>query len=212
MEVISRKEAKAAGMKSYFTGAPCNLGGVAVRTVVDKKCQCDAHLQARALNAHNRYMLNRDYRRSKQRSYYLENQGACADYSKKHYLANRDKYIRQSVEWQQNNREQYRERCRNWARRNPHRTAVHVRNRQARKANATPSWFSEFDDLVIREAYELAEKRGEVTGFPWEVDHIIPIAGENVCGLHVAGNIQVIPRFLNRRKSNRFEASTEEFE
>jgi hypothetical protein len=108
------------------------------------------------------------------------------------------------------NRERINSHSRAYRRSNKRAYAAHRAAARARKANATPGWFSEFDDLVIREAYELAKKRGEVTGLPWEVDHIIPIAGVNVCGLHVAGNIQVIPRFLNRRKSNHFEVSTEE--
>ena len=41
--------------------------------------------------------------------------------------------------------------------------------------------------------------------FPqFEVDHIVPVKGDMVCGLHVLSNLQVIPRAENRRKSNKF--------
>jgi hypothetical protein len=42
-------------------------------------------------------------------------------------------------------------------------------------------------------------------GFQWEVDHIIPLQGKFVSGLHVPTNLQVVPSIINRQKHNRYE-------
>ncbi len=72
--------------------------------------------------------------------------------------------------------------------------------RQNRIKIATPQWA---DQNLIREFYDLADKLTKETGVVHEVDHIIPIRGKFVSGLHVQNNLQVITRTLNREKGNR---------
>jgi hypothetical protein len=66
----------------------------------------------------------------------------------------------------------------------------------------TPSWANKF---FISEIYDLAKRRREITGINWDVDHIIPLKGKTVCGLHVETNLRVIPASENRRKWNAFQ-------
>jgi hypothetical protein len=76
--------------------------------------------------------------------------------------------------------------------------------RRASLLNRTPLWLSESDLNKMREIYNrcsLLNKQG--TG-KYEVDHIVPLQGETVSGLHVPWNLQIIPMLENRSKGNRF--------
>ena len=69
--------------------------------------------------------------------------------------------------------------------------------------HAEPNWLTNEQRLQIRMFYWLAADCRAVTGEVYEVDHITPINGKNVCGLHVPWNLQVLPMSVNRTKSNR---------
>lgn len=75
-------------------------------------------------------------------------------------------------------------------------------NRRARLLKAAPVWLDSEYLWLINEVYELSALRNKLTSIKWEVDHIVPLAGKNVCGLHVPWNLQVITRVENRKKSN----------
>lgn len=45
------------------------------------------------------------------------------------------------------------------------------------------------------------------TGIVHHVDHVIPLQGRTVSGLHVAGNLRVITASENVKKHNRYEDS-----
>jgi len=79
------------------------------------------------------------------------------------------------------------------------------RQRQANQIQRTPIWVGQEELWLISEAYELARLRTKITGIKWHVDHIVPLQGKLVSGLHVPNNMQVIPAVENFRKNNRFE-------
>jgi hypothetical protein len=76
-------------------------------------------------------------------------------------------------------------------------------NRRALKLNATPRWLTEADHQLTKEIYETAKVLTEVSGSEWHVDHIIPLKGKEVCGLHCPQNLQIIPATENLCKSNK---------
>ena len=69
-------------------------------------------------------------------------------------------------------------------------------------ARQTPSWA---DTEAIETIYRQAQRMTKETGVPHDVDHVIPLQGKLVSGLHVVENLAVIPRFANRSKSNKFD-------
>lgn len=71
--------------------------------------------------------------------------------------------------------------------------------RRALKNKAIPPW-ADLD--AIRSLYAEARKRNEA-GEAVHVDHIVPLRGETVCGLHVLANLRIVSAAENRSKNNR---------
>lgn len=119
----------------------------------------------------------------------------------KYYKSNKLACNTQAAEWKKSNRQRARELNKLSKARNRGFFANKEAIRRAAKHQATPKWANEF---IISEIYELAALRSKMTGFKWEVDHIIPLKGKLVCGFHVETNLQVIPALLNRKKHNKY--------
>ena len=101
--------------------------------------------------------------------------------------------------WQQENKQKTNDKSRRWRQKNKSVMAAHGKKRKAALIRAVPSWNIDF---FVQEAYDLARRRTKATGFPWHVDHIVPLRSKLVCGLHCHTNIRVIPGEENLAKRN----------
>ena len=143
------------------------------------------------------------------RRYYAKNKEKVKAYYAKWRAANMDKWrecIRQYQEahperineagrrYRERHPEKNRDRHRQYNAMHPGRKQARCVLRRARKLNATPQWV---DREAIAAIYAEAASRGK------HVDHIVPLAGKNVCGLHVPWNLQLLDPAENLRKSNK---------
>lgn len=78
--------------------------------------------------------------------------------------------------------------------------------KKAARRGAAPKWLSIDQRREIKGFYLRSAALTASTGTPHEVDHIVPLNGESVCGLHVPWNLQILTAQENAEKSNRFEA------
>ena len=105
--------------------------------------------------------------------------------------------LRDTPDGRKKAREQYRKHYE----RNTLKYIVKGGERRATRVKATPAWYKRGDAAPF---YALARELTEKTGIQHVVDHIIPLRGKNVCGLHVKENLQVIPAKENLRKHNHY--------
>ena len=134
---------------------------------------------------------------------------ACSIRNAKECYDRRDAEDRLKVKraWQDSNRDRVNAYSRRWRKSNPDKHAAAQAKRRASKLQATPPWLNGPQKAHILRTYELAKLMTEVTGQEYHVDHILPLKGENVCGLHVPWNLQVLRGDLNRKKSNSMEGN-----
>lgn len=90
-----------------------------------------------------------------------------------------------------------------YAKKHPEKYAMKTRTRKAKKLQRTPKWLSEHDLKVINGFYSISAMLTRENKEPWHVDHIIPLQGKTVSGLHVPWNLQVMLGKENSSKGNR---------
>ena len=179
LTVISRKDARAAGLKRYFTGKPCSRGHISERLVNAGCVECHSILGAKA--------------EAKARA---EGKEWATARSRNHYARDPQRRRDSSKRWRDRNRDRVREAGRDWRERNLAICAHHASLRKARILQATPPWV---DLEEIKEIYRQCPEGHHV-------DHIMPLVHAKLCGLHVPWNLQYLPASENRRKGNRIPA------
>ena len=124
--------------------------------------------------------------------------------SKSVYEADKQKSKENSYAWKAKNPEKAKAIVDRVHKKYPHLRASRSAKYRAYKGKASPKWLTESDLLHIKAKYQLAAMFNRCTEQRWEVDHIIPLKGKNVCGLHIPNNLRVIPATENRCKQNKY--------
>jgi hypothetical protein len=180
MEIISRKEAKEQGLTRYFTGVPCPKGHIAEKTISNGNC-------AECLKEYKRNWAKNNPEETKLRK-------------KKTYQKNIETIKKYSRYYYQKNAEEKREYTRQWKKANPEKRNAMEAKRKASKMQRTPIWANQSE---ITMWYEVAEVLSR-SGIKFHVDHVVPLQGKTVSGLHVENNMQILPAYINISKHNQW--------
>jgi hypothetical protein len=193
--LLPKSAAKERGIPRFFTGKPCARGHVADRVTASGNC-----LACQRLANADHYTRTLKRRRQTElkprileqaRAYNARNAEAISERRRERYAARRDEMIARRRAYYRNNL-----------------PAIIATNRRmiARRLQRMPSWLTDDQVREIVAKYQLAAKLSIETGIKHHVDHIVPLQGKTVSGLHVPWNLQVIPALDNLRKSNKLAA------
>ena len=120
------------------------------------------------------------------------------------YAEKRKHKVKKAIEWVKNNPDKYKVNAKKCYEKTKLKRFAYQALARAKRRNAVPTWFDTIREDVQKIYIEARTKTLE-TGIPHEVDHIIPLVSEYVCGLHVPNNLRVITRFENRSKQNKLQ-------
>jgi 5-methylcytosine-specific restriction endonuclease McrA len=222
MTPITRKAAKAAGLKYYFTGKPCKRGGH-----IDKRFVSSFTCRACAREKAKEHWDSRDAEQRERRSAYqrqrwrdpehrqqlVKYREQSAEYRKRrkeanpdefreHYAKNRELRKRQASEWYRKNTEYALERQKAYTAARPIelRRALGRRSRAKRRAIEKNVFVEVVDSRVVFDRDQgvcgICRELVEMTS-QWEVDHIVPISKG---GAHSYANVQLAHKKCNRSK------------
>ncbi len=142
------------------------------------------------LKARNRaaYLSKRDSRIEYAKDYYKEHKEHKKTYQREYYTATAE----YQKEWQKKYKKDHR-----------YKYNSYEGKRRAAKLSATPTWLTANQIEHMKYVYWLAKDLSYLTGEVYQVDHIVPLQGRNVCGLHVPWNLQILTAEENARKKNK---------
>jgi hypothetical protein len=180
----TRKEAQETKATHYFTGLPCKHGHIALRKTKGTCMDC----------------LKIEWEETNAKRALLPKSEASKKAGKKYYENNKEVVKLRALSRKPEDIIKYRK---TWKAANPELVIANSKHRRTKHKQATPKWLTQEHKAQIKQFYLDAMLVSKVTGVPYAVDHIVPLRGELVSGLHVPWNLAVITREENSKKSNK---------
>lgn len=148
---------------------------------------------------------NKESISNREKRYYAQNKDRYAALSSAWHAKHKDAVIQRQISYREQNPEKIKQIRKNWAMNNQDKVLANIAKRRAAKMQRTPSWLTEEHRKQIEDIYREAKMREVETGIRHHVDHIVPLQGKLVSGLHVPENLRVIPATENIRKKNHYQ-------
>ena len=146
---------------------------------------------------------NRERAYQRVKEWRAANPEKLAEQHKRYAAKYPEKIVAKTLAWKARNPETAKEVSRRSRQKNSARVLANKAKYRAVKLQATPSWLNKGHWFEIGCVYLYRDALKKI-GFDYHVDHIVPLQGKKVSGLHVPENLQVLPAEKNRLKNNQY--------
>ena len=202
MNIVTLSEAKIQGLTKYYTGVPCKHGHDTYRYTSDRACSTCVKIKVKKLST----IGGGNARRWAQKT--EEQLQEIYAKRKEYYIKTREaRLLERKKSWENvKNNPEVKEKVKQygnlWKKQNKGIVNAGTAKRRSARLQRTPSWLTPIDFERIENEYKLAAILTNLWGESWHVDHIIPLQGKMVSGLHVPSNLQVLRGKDNVKKAN----------
>jgi 5-methylcytosine-specific restriction endonuclease McrA len=146
---------------------------------------------------------NREKAYQKVKEWRAANPDKWAEQHKRYAARYPEKIVAKVLAWKERNPEKAAEVSRKSRQKHAARVLANKAKYRAAKLQATPSWLNKGHWFEIGCVYLYRDALKRV-GLDYHVDHVVPLQGKKVSGLHVPENLQVLPADRNRLKNNHY--------